>query len=118
MKSFFQLREETSGKTLKVSEAKLPGAETLGVHAGHTQPNHPNVARLGTKKKINKDGSAHLKLKLVGHKTTDSANDYANKAAGKLKDKGYTVHKVSVRKSESAWGEPQHTASIHLSHSG
>jgi hypothetical protein len=97
-------------------EANLPGAETLGKHAGHVTKH--GIAKLGTKKKIRPDGSAELKLKLVSHKTTDSAHGEANKAADNLKKKGYTVHKVSVRKSQSAYGEPEHTASIHLSHGG
>ncbi len=92
------------------NEAKLPGAFKLGDHAGHTF--------YGTKKQNHPDGSATLKLKLRSSHATDkdSAHKYATKAADKLKAKGYNVHKVSVRKSESGFGEAEHTASIHLSH--
>jgi hypothetical protein len=106
MKTFFQLREELED----LSEAKLPGAFKLGDHAGHTF--------YGTKKQNHPDGSATLKLKLRSSHATDKdgAHKYATKAADKLKAKGYNVHKVSVRKSESGFGEAEHTASIHLSH--
>ena len=92
------------------SEAKLPGAFKLGDHAGH--------GAFGTKKQNHPDGSATLKLKLgQDHaKDKDGAHAYATKAADKLKSKGYSVHKVSVRKSEGGFGQPEHTASIHLSH--
>jgi len=106
MKTFFQLREELD----QVREAKLPGAFTLGDHAGH--------GSFGTKKQNHPDGSATLKLKLSQDhaKDKDGAHAYATKAADKLKSKGYNVHKVSVRKSEGGFGQEEHTASIHLSH--
>ena len=110
MKTFDQLREELN----PLREAKLPSAPKLADHAGH----RPGQAGFGTKKQNHPDGSATLKLKLSQDhaKDKDGAHAYATKAADKLKSNGYNVHKVSVRKSEGGFGQPEHTASIHLSH--
>jgi hypothetical protein len=110
MKTFDQLREELD----PLREAKLPSAPKLADHAGH----RPGQAGFGTKKQNHPDGSATLKLKLSQEHGKDKAeaHAYATKAADKLKSNGYNVHKVSVRKSEGGFGQPEHTASIHISH--